>query len=130
MHDLKINYIFKDGRILPASEKDFAQLALFTKTLKENQTLEVYMSPMHGSDATLGQLAKIHAMIKELSMFTGEGFADLKNVVKHKAGLYNVVDSRSGEVEFKSFGKCSKTELSKAIEACLEIGDAVGYSLH
>lgn len=130
MHDLKINYIFKDGRIYPAVEKDFAQLALFTKSLKEGQLLEVYMCPLETPDKTLAQLAKVHAMIKEIAVFTGEGFNDLKDVIKHKAGIYDVVDSRSGEIRLKSFKDCSKTELSKAIEACLEIGDIVGYSLH
>jgi hypothetical protein len=130
MHELKINYVFRDGKIVPETEKDFAQLALFTKTLKEGQVLEVYMSPQEQADGTLGQLAKVHVMIKQLSMHTGESFPELKNVIKHKAGLYNVVDSRSGEVELKSFAKCSKTELSKAIEACIEIGDVVGFSLH
>jgi hypothetical protein len=130
MHDLKIDYLFKDGKIIPATEKDYAQLTLFTKTLKEGQVLEVYFSPKEEANGTLGQLAKVHAMIKNLADFTGESFADLKNVVKHKAGLYNVIDSRSGEVELKSFRDCSYSELSKAIQTCLEIGDVVGYNLH
>jgi hypothetical protein len=130
MHDLRIDYLFKDGRIIPKEESDKAKLALFSKTLKEGQILEVYMSVQKPSDASLGQIAKVHAMIKELSLFTGESFPELKNVVKHKAGLYSVVDSRSGEIELKSFAICSKEELSKAIQACIEIGDVVGMDLH
>jgi hypothetical protein len=130
MHELKINYVFKDGKIVPETEKDYAQLTLFTKTLKEGQVIEVYFSPSEEADRTLGQLSKVHVMIKNLSDFTGESFEDLKNVIKHKTGLYNVVDSRSGEIELKSFSKCSKSELSRAIQTCLEIGDVVGYNLH
>jgi adenosylhomocysteinase len=53
-----------------------------------------------------------------------EGFEvkKMKDAVKEKAGLYDPASK-----EYKSFSECSKTELSDAIQICIEIGNTVGY---
>jgi len=47
----------------------------------------------------------------------------MKLQVKLRAGLCL-------EQSCKSFGECSKDELSLAIQAAIEIGDMVGFNLH
>ena len=50
---------------------------------------------------------------------------EIKTEVKRKAGLFTITETSS--YDYKSFRECSKNELSKAIETCLEIGHMLGY---
>lgn len=75
-------------------------------------------------DGSLGQLAKIHAMIRDLSMYTGMTFGAMKLEVKKKAGL---VLPAFGKPTVRSFGTCSYDELGLAVQAAIEIGELVGY---
>lgn len=123
-----ITYVLKDGELQPAESKDRAKLKLFKNALKEGDKVEVYLTKMEVSNKTLGQLAKVHASIRDLANFTGYTFEEMKSEVKVRAGLYRYVNEGK-EVELKSFGECTKDELSSAITATVEIGDAVGYSI-
>jgi hypothetical protein len=69
-------------------------------------------------------------MIKELSTYTGETVENMKLLVKDKAGLC-LIREVSGKEYFlaKSFGDCSKEELSLAIQALIEIGQSIDYPL-
>jgi len=65
-------------------------------------------------------------MIRELSLHVGEPFSDMKLLVKDKAGLC-LSREVSGKEYFlaKSFGECSREELSLAIQAAIDIGVSV-----
>jgi len=78
------------------------------------------------------QLAKVHALIRELAHCTGNEFEDVKLEVKRKAGLtVKSKDSEGKLIEYvKSFADCSKEQLSMAIEACILIGEEVGCILY
>ena len=128
MRAATITFTKKDGALVPASEKDMGKLKLFNIGVKEGENVDVYLSVATPSDKTLGQLAKVHALIRELASYTGHTFDEIKDEIKRKAGLYVVTGSRSDE-KFKSFAECSKDELSKAIETCIEIGHMLGYNL-
>lgn len=130
MHNTTINFIKKDGQLVPASEREGGKLKLFNMSIKEGDMLEVYISLSTPSDKTLGQLAKVHALIRELASQTGHTFDEIKDEIKRKAGLYVITGTRSEDKEFKSFADCSKDELSKAIEACIEVGHMLGYDLY
>lgn len=99
----------------------------FIESLPADSLVEVYMEHQR-DDGTLAQLAMVHAMIRELAVFIGETFEDMKLLVKRRAGLC-IVREISGEqfIECKSLGKCNKEELSLVIEAIKEIGRMMNF---
>jgi hypothetical protein len=87
--------------------------------------IELFIGVQDGKGSN-PQLARVHAMIREIANEVGHTFEEMKLQVKRKAGL---CFNKNG-VEFcKSFGKCDKEELNLAIQACLEIGDFSGMQL-
>lgn len=99
-----------------------AKLGLFIKSLQEGETV-VITYEVQTADHTYAQLSKLHKCIRELANYTGDSFEDMKLQVKLRAGLCSNSDCRS-------FADCSKEELSMAIQASIEIGDLVGFSLY
>ncbi len=130
MHNTTINFIKKDGQLVPASDGDAAKFKLYSKSVKEGDVIETYMSLSTPHDKTLGQLAKVHALVRELANFTGHTFDEMKDEIKRNAGLYTLVGTSSGEIQFKSFAECSKDEISRAIETCIEIGHNIGCNIY
>ena len=65
-------------------------------------------------------------MLKHLASHIGETVENMKILVKDRAGLC-IAREVSGKEYFlaKSFGECSKEELSLAIQAAIEIGEEV-----
>lgn len=129
MQNATVNYIKKEGQLVPASDRDAGALKLFNMSIKDGETIEVYLTKTDGKDKTMGQLAKIHSMIRQIASFTGNDFDDIKDEVKRKAGLYKVTGTEEHQTELKSFAQCSKDELSTAIEMCVQLGHLVGYYL-
>jgi hypothetical protein len=78
---------------------------------------------VQNDDASYAQVSKVHKHIRELASYTGDSFEDMKLQVKLRAGLCNNSDC-------KSFADCSKEEVSMAIQASIEIGELVGFSLY
>ena len=109
----------KDGKLYNINSKDSAAYDLFVKSLAEGSVVEMYMS-IETDDGSLAQLAKLHVMIKTLASYIGETVYDMKLIIKEKAGL---VFKQDDDVIVKSFSKCSKEELSLAIQAAKEIGE-------
>jgi len=99
-----------------------AKLGLFIKGLQEGETVMVTYE-VQTADHSYAQLSKLHKCIRELASFTGDTFEDMKLQVKLRAGLCT-------DTNCKSFSECSKEELSMAIQASLEIGELVGFSLY
>ena len=123
MQNITVKFKKHEGQLVLLTSKDVAFYGEFKKELEEGDIVEMYITKItEEDDRTLGQLAKVHAMIKELARETGHTFEEMKETVKEKAGL---VDPASNE--YKSFAVCSKKELSDAIEMCTEIGLIVGY---
>lgn len=95
------------------------------KELPEGTKVEIFVS-VAGEDGTNAQLAKIHAMIRELANEIGHTFQELKLEVKRKTGLCFVRDKQE---YCKSFKDCSKQELNLVIQSLIEIGDFTGVNL-
>lgn len=111
------------------SSKDRSKYEHFLSTLPDDYLVEVYMEPQ-ADNATLAQLAKVHAMIREMCSFTGDTFEDFKLLVKKKAGLCITKDVAGERYLFcKSLGKCSKEELALCIEAIKQIGYDLDYPI-
>jgi len=99
-----------------------AKLGLFIKGLDDGDVVTITYE-VNTDDASYAQMSKLHKHIRELAQYTGDSFEDMKLQVKLRAGLCNDSDCRS-------FGDCSKEELSMAIQASIEIGDMVNFNLH
>ena len=99
-----------------------AKLGLFLKGLEEGEHI-IITYEVQTDDASYAQKSKVHKNIRELANYTGDSFEDMKIQVKLRAGLCT-------DNNCKSFADCSKEELSAAIQASIEIGDLVGFSLY
>tara|TARA_R110002020_G_scaffold113396_2_gene260828 strand:+ start:280 stop:663 length:384 start_codon:yes stop_codon:yes gene_type:complete len=95
------------------------------KELPEGTKIEIFAS-VSGDDGTNAQLAKIHAMIRELANEIGNTFQEIKLETKRKTGLCFVRDKQE---YCKSFKDCSKQELNLVIQSLIEMGDFVNMNL-
>lgn len=119
------------GKLSPSSEKEKQKYERMLSHLKPGAKVHT-MYEVIKDDHSLVQLAKAHALIRELAHCTGNEFEDVKLEVKRKAGLtVKTKDSEGNPLEYvKSFADCSKEQLSMAIEACILIGEEVGCILY
>lgn len=122
-------YIKREGRLEFSSLAASKQFELFVSHIPDGQIVEVFYEEQH-DDGTLPQLAKLHVLIKQLAMHVGESVENMKLLIKDRAGLC-IAREVSGKEYFlaKSFAECSKEELSLAIQAAIEIGEDVGFTL-
>ena len=122
-------FIKKQGRLEYSNIGIAKQYEKFVSNLPEGTIVEFFYEEQH-DDGTLPQLAKLHAMIKQLATHIGETSENMKILVKDRAGLC-IAREVAGKEYFlaKSFGDCSKDELSLAIQAAIEIGMDVNFPL-
>jgi hypothetical protein len=122
-------YKKEKGMLKPISIADMKQYEKFVSNIPDDAIVEFFYELQH-DDGTLPQLAKIHVMIKQLCMHIGETVENMKLLVKDKAGLC-IAREVAGKEYFlaKSFGDCSRDELSLAIQAAIEIGQSIDYPL-
>lgn len=119
-------YKILQGKLVPSRQADRLAMAHLLTYLKEGDEVEVFIDSLAG-DGTLAQLAKLHAMIRDLAAFTGNAVQGLKLMIKDRSGL---CFTRDQELICKSFGDCSREELGVAINACIELAAEVGLPLH
>lgn len=93
--------------------------------IPQGAIVDVYID-VQGDSGSLAQLAKVHAIIREIALHSGQEFKAIKLVVKERAGLCWVSND---ELFCKSFGDCSKDELSLAIQEAILLGEQMGLSL-
>jgi hypothetical protein len=111
--------IKKDGKLTYASPQDKLAYDIFISKLEEGQAVEMYID-LTSTDHSKAQLAKVHACIREMAKESGYTFDEMKCLVKDHAGL----SYKEGVmITYKSFGDCSSTELTLAIEAAISIGE-------
>jgi len=122
-------YIKRNGHLEFSNLGSAKQFELFVSHIPDGQIIEVFYEEQH-DDGTLPQLAKLHVLIKQLAMHIGETVDNMKLLIKDKAGLC-IAREVSGKEYFlaKSFAECSKDELSLAIQACIEVGEEVGFTV-
>jgi hypothetical protein len=123
MQNITVRFGKNSGKLKLLTSDDAAKYFQLEKELAEGEIVEVYITKIENEDdKTSGQLAKVHACIRELARETGHTFEEMKATVKEKAGLYDPASK-----EYKSFADCDKKELSDAIQTCIEIGNIIGY---
>jgi hypothetical protein len=130
MSHLNGKYKKERGILKPLTIGAMKQYELFVSRLPDGAIVEFFYEEQH-DDGTLPQLAKLHVMIKELATHIGETSENMKLLIKDRAGLC-IAREVSGKEYFlaKSFGDCSREELSLAIQAAIEIGEQVGFILN
>ena len=123
-------YVKKHGQLQPMSLANSKQFEVFVSKIPEGHLVECFYEVTQ-DDGTIPQLAKLHAMIRQLATHIGETFENMKLLVKDKAGLC-LRRELSGKEYFlaKSFGECSREELSLAIQAAIEIGEDVNCPVY
>jgi hypothetical protein len=129
-----IEYVVDEkGVLAPRNEKELQKFNRMLASLKPGNRVSM-MCEVVKDDHSLVQLAKVHALIRELAHCTGNDFEDVKLEVKRKAGLTVKLKDKDREdrpVEYvKSFAECSKDQLSMAIQACIELGADFGCILY
>lgn len=111
--------IKKNGKLQYTSEAQKRLYKEFVDSIPENAIVEFY-SDSQETNGTISQLAKVHAMIRELANHTGYTFDEMKLYVKKEAGM--CYTSSEGVFICESFGDCSKEELSNVIQTIQQIG--------
>lgn len=129
-HHFTGKYIKRNGVLQPISSAVSKQLELYASKVPEGSIVECFYEVQH-DDGTLPQLAKLHVIIRQLANHVGETVENMKILVKDRAGLC-IAREVAGKEYFlaKSFGECSKEELSLAIQAAMEIGEEVNFLVH
>ena len=115
----------KDGELVHTIKAKGTLYKKWIDELPEGTKIEIFAS-VSGENGTNAQLAKIHAMIRELANEVGHTFAELKLEAKRKTGLCFVRDKQE---YCKSFKDCSKQELNLVIQSLIEMGDFTGVNL-
>jgi hypothetical protein len=126
-HHFTGKYVKRNGVLQQISSAQSKQMELYVSKIPEGSIVECFYEVQH-EDGTLPQLAKLHVIIRQLATHTGETVENMKILVKDKAGLC-IAREVAGKEYFlaKSFGECSKEELSLAIQAAMEIGEQVNF---
>lgn len=119
--------IKKDGKLIHYRDAERKIYESFIKEIPESGIVEFY-TEVQTNDGSLAQMAKIHAMIRDLANFTGHTFDEMKLYVKEEAGMcYTSPDD--SKLICKSFGDCSKDELNMVIQTIQEICLKVNYQM-
>jgi len=123
--NLFIKATIKDGELHFPIKAVNTRFTKFLKNLPDNSKLEIFIG-VSGDKGSNPQLARLHAMIREIAQEIGYTFEEAKLNVKRSAGLCFVRDKQE---YCKSFADCDKDELNLAIQACIEIGDFSNMNL-
>ena len=115
----------KDGKLHFPIKAYQTKYDNFFKEHEDGVRVEVFIGVQDGKGSN-PQLARIHAMIREIANELGYTFEEIKLQVKRRAGL---CFNKNNVEHCKSFAKCDKEELNLAIQAAMEIGDFSGMQL-
>lgn len=125
MKECFVKFQKNDCRLYPCSKEDKRIYQEFIDKISNNKTVDVYITCYDEEIGTLPQLAKIHAMIREIAEFTKQGFNETKDHIKEVCGIFNIVSSKPYKKKLKSFGDCSIQELDMVINKLIEIQNII-----
>ena len=83
----------KDGELVHTIKAKGTLYKDWIKELPEDTKVEIFVS-VSGEDGTNAQLAKVHAMIRDLANNIGHTFQEIKLEAKRKTGLCFVRDKQ------------------------------------
>ena len=115
----------KDGELDFPVKIQETRLKAFLKELPDGANMEMFIA-VSSEKGTNAQLARLHAMIREIANDIGYTFEEVKLIIKRHTGLCFMKD----KVQYcKSFADCDKDELNLCIQECIRIGDENGIQL-
>ena len=115
--NMHVNMTIKNGKLefnIKALEEKYKS---WITELPEGTRIEAFFS-VAGEKGTKAQLARVHAMIRELANTLGYTFEDVKAMTKERSG-----------VPEKSFADCDKEELNLVIQELIRMGDFTNTNL-
>lgn len=120
----------KDGKLTYDKKTMEKLFNAFVSSIQEGQKVDVIFETQTDTGST-PQIARLHATIREIATDTGHTFEEIKMLVKEKSGLC-IQKKEQGQLVTlcKSFGDCSREQLNLAIQASIEIGEALGINLY
>lgn len=116
-------WIKKHGKLEFKSKIDESLFHALTKGMREGQTI-FFTVDFADDNGTLQQIAKIKAATRDIAKESGHTFIEIEQTIKKQAGLYD----ENTEI-YKSFGNCSREQLSSAIQVIINIGESLGLNL-
>lgn len=116
----------KNGKLDYVDPKDKIKQKLFLEKVSEGEIVEVLFTIQHNK-ASSAQISKLHACIRQLAGEIGYTFDEMKNIIKIQTGM--LVINKDEILLDKSFGDCSKEEISMAIQTCEELAQEQGIIL-
>ena len=122
---INLDGIIQNGKITYPIKANQTKLNNFLANTPEGARVEIFISVNDGKGSN-AQLARIHAMCRQMANDIGYTFEEMKLQIKRKAGLCFM---KNNTEYCKSFAKCDTEELNLAIQACIEIGDFSGINL-
>lgn len=128
MHRVVLTLVKKDGILIPATAIDKAKLELLTKTIPEGKLVETYLEEQGEFNHTLAQIAKFHAVARDIAQHVGESVEDMKLYIKKEAGL--TTTDETGALVYKSLKDCTRSELSVAIQVALRLSGLLNIPEH
>lgn len=125
MKECFVKFQKNDCKLYSCSKEDERTYKEFIDKIPNNKIVDVYITCYDEEIGTLPQLAKIHAMIREIAEFTKQGFNETKDHIKEVCGIFNIVSSKPYKKKLKSFGDCSIQELDMVINKLIEIQNII-----
>jgi hypothetical protein len=125
-NNIFIKAMQKDGELHYPIKAQETRYKNFLKEIPEGANIEIFISVSTEAKGSNAQLARIHAMIRELASDLGYTFEEVKLMVKRHTGLCFNQDNQE---YCKSFADCDKTELNLVIQECIRLGDFNGIQL-
>jgi hypothetical protein len=125
-NNISIDAIIKDGKIHYPIKANESRMNNFLANAPEGAKVEMFISVSDEKKGSNAQLARIHAMCREIANEIGYTFNEVKLQVKRQAGLCFM---KNNTEYCKSFAQCDRAELNLAIQACIEIGDFSNMNL-
>ena len=124
-NNMHARLVVKEGKLDFPNKAQETRFNSFLKEIPDGSPIDIFIgvSTEKGSNA---QLARVHAMIRELAQYIGYTFEEVKLQCKRKAGLCFVRDKQE---YCKSFAECDRDELNLVIQALVEMGDFNGMQL-
>tara|TARA_Y100000389_G_C17463006_1_gene523231 strand:+ start:534 stop:917 length:384 start_codon:yes stop_codon:yes gene_type:complete len=115
----------KDGELHFPAKIQKTRFDSFLKDIPDDTKLEMFISFSTGKGSN-AQLARLHAMIRELANDLGYTFEEVKLLIKRQTGLCFMRDKKE---YCKSFADCDKEDLNLCIQECIRMGDFSGIQL-
>ena len=126
---VEVHLVKKDGKFSYSKTSDEALYKRMMSETPEDAKITA-MFEISSQDGTMGQLAKLHASIRQLALHLGYDFEDMKTYIKHISGFVTTKMIEGKQItRIKSFADCSKEELAFAIQTCINFGNTVNCLL-